>query len=195
VACFLVDGRWLRDHLDVEFTNGAHHHSRRYVPRDEVWIDREAPGAGEIPFHLTHQLTERALMAAGASYLEALDRATRRERRARRATLARHLPPREAREALRLERLEAAGGDAVWLVDGRGVRDRFCPEFTLGGHGLRYRFIPRREIWIDDAVVQRERHLIIAHEVLELGLMRRGLSYHAAHRRASALERRLRRGG
>jgi hypothetical protein len=196
VACYLVDGRWVRDRYDVEFTNGAHHLTRPYVPPDEVWIDREAPGAGELRFLLRHQVRHRALMLEGKTYHQALRHATLAEKRERRAALKRpDLPLNEARHAVRrvligtVDELRAG----IWLVDGRGVRDRFYPEFTLGGHGLRYRFIPRGEIWIDDAVIEEERAEIIAHEVLELRLMRTGMSYPDAHRRASALEKRLRR--
>jgi hypothetical protein len=196
VVCFLVDGRWVRDHRDIEFTNGAHDLIRPYVPEGEVWIDREAPGAGELPFLMRHLVRHRALMLQGKTYHQALRRATLAEKRERRAALRRpDLPLEAARRAVRREKI----GEVVevraelWLVDGRGVRDRFYPEFTMGGHGLRYRFIPRREIWIDDAVIASERAEVIAHEVLELQLMRRGMSYPDAHRRASALERRLRR--
>jgi hypothetical protein len=105
----------------------------------------------------------------------------------------RRLPTVAARRAMvRLRQLAPLGGDAVWLVDGRGVRDLFYSNFTEGGHGLRYRFIPRREIWIDDAVVASERAFIVAHEAEELRLMRRGMSYDRAHERALALERSLR---
>src|SRR5260370_23283235 len=45
---------------------------------------------------------------------------------------------------------------------------------------------------IDDAVIESERPAIVAHEVEELRLMRQGFGYVPAHRRASALERRLR---
>lgn len=196
VACFLVDGRWVRDHRDIEFTNGAHDLTRPYVPEGEVWIDREAPGAGELPFLVRHQVRHRALMLQGKTYHQALRRATLAEKRERRAALRRpDLSLEQARCAVRRERIGTLDDPRaeIWLVDGRGVRDRFYPEFTLGGHGLRYRFIPRGEIWIDDAAIASERAEIIAHEALELSLMRRGMSYPDAHRRASALERRLRR--
>src|SRR6185503_13095204 len=85
VRGLLVDGAWIRTHLDVDFTNGGHHFTRPYIPRFEVWVDREAPGAGELGFLLRHQLRERAFMEAGVPYLKALARANRFERRERRA--------------------------------------------------------------------------------------------------------------
>jgi hypothetical protein len=65
IRCWLVDGTFIRNRHDVDFTNGAHHLTRSYVPIDEVWVDREAPGAGELRFLLMHQLHERELMMNG----------------------------------------------------------------------------------------------------------------------------------
>jgi hypothetical protein len=194
VRCYLVDGAFVRTRIDVDFTNGAHHWTRRYVPRDEVWVDRDAPGADEHPFWVAHQLLERELMLAGIDYLRALARANRAERLARRAALrqrSRGLD--EARLRVRQQRLgRLDSGDDVWIVSGRGVRDHFDPNFTQGGHGLRYRFIPRREIWIDDAIAERELDPTLAHEAHELELMREGMAYYPAHDRALALEREVR---
>jgi hypothetical protein len=194
VSGWLVDGEWIRNRLDIDFTNGAHHFVRPYVPKDEVWIDREAPGAGEIPFLVRHQIRQRLLMLSGVSYLAALARCNRLERRERRAALASPVPiGAEARAKVRLYQLADVEGDQFWLVDGKGVRDLFDPNFTEGGHALRYRFIPRREIWIDNALVEQEREFVFAHELHELELMRNGVDYDAAHERALELERVLRR--
>jgi hypothetical protein len=82
--------------------------------------------------------------------------------------------------------------DELWLVDGAAVRALYDHNFTQGGHHHRYRWIPRRHIWIDDAVVESERSHVIAHEIHELELMRTGMSYYDAHDRALALEKWLR---
>jgi len=193
VDCWLVDGTWIRNRRDVDFTNGAHALTRGYIPAGEAWIDREAPGAGELRFLVAHLVREHALMRAGAPYLRALSLANRTERRLRRAALARPgLSPSQARAQVRRRRLGTLGRHQVWIVDGRGVRDRFDPNFTQGGHGLRYRFIPRREIWLDDAIAERELEATLAHEAHELRLMRDGMSYNEAHEHALALERRVR---
>src|SRR5437899_2819520 len=92
VHCYLVDGEWIRNMRDVDFTNGAHHLTRAYVPPGEIWVDREAPGAGELEFLLRHQLRERDLMLAGAPYLRALVATNRLERRERRAARKHPLP-------------------------------------------------------------------------------------------------------
>jgi hypothetical protein len=182
-----VDGHRLRDVLDVDFTNGAHSYTRRYVPPDEIWIDRDAPGSGEWIFWAEHQLAERAAMARGAPYLRALAAGNRADRAARRqAGIDRQRPPRR-------RRLGAAAGREVWLVDGAQVRATRDLNFTLGGHRLRYRFIPRDEIWIDDAVAPAERAAILHHEAVEIAHMERGLSYPEAHALASRAEVRFRR--
>ncbi len=193
VHCWLVDGTFIRNQLDIDFTNGAHALTRRYIPKRQIWIDREAEGAGELRFLIAHLLHEHALMAAGVPYLSALLRANRTERRLRRAELADpslRLPA--ARDRVRRKLVGTLDRDQVWIVDGRGVRDRFDPNFTQGGHGLRYRFIPRREIWIDDAIAERELDPTLAHEAHELALMRAGMSYYDAHDRALAFEKKLR---
>jgi hypothetical protein len=193
VHCWLVDGCFIRNHRDVDFTNGAHALSRRYIPRNEIWIDREAPGAGELRFLIAHLVEEHALMRAGVPYLNALLRANRTERRLRRSALASpELRGADARQRVRKEKIGELDGDQVWIVDGRGVRDRFDPNFTQGGHGLRYRFIPRHEIWIDDAIAERELDPTLGHEAHELALMRQGWRYDPAHESALAFEKKLR---
>ncbi len=180
VTVYRVDGRRIRDTVDVEFTNGHHHFSRAYIPRDEVWLDRDG-GDTEWPFWAQRQLHERALMAGGATYLEAVRKAAYRERKLRGGER------RDVRTA-RLRRLGTAEGRDVWLVAGREIRDHAYIDFTLGGHGYRYRFIPRGEIWIDDAVRPSERPAILHHEAVEVTHMRAGLAYDAAHALASEAE-------
>jgi hypothetical protein len=193
LRCFVVDGEWIRNWRDVDFTNGGHCYTRPYIPTREIWVDREAPGAGELAFIARHQIRERELMRDGAPYLRALAVANRVERRERWAARRRwELCPEAARRRVRRLALGSSAGATVWLVDGRAVRDHFDPNFTQGGHGLRYRFIPRRQIWVDDAVVPSEREFTVAHEAHELTLMRNGMSYDEAHEHALSVERALR---
>jgi len=202
VRCFVVDGFRVRNRLDVEFTNGAHHFVRKYVPKDEVWLDSEANGANEIPLWMNHQLEERRLMSEGATYHSALRIASRLEREARRKALAgrKKLSAKEAQGLARRKGEEwltdqspHSLGVSIWVVSGRVVRDHLYNDFTLGGHNRRYKFIPSGEIWIDDAVVPAERPIILMHEIRELGLMlKQNLNYDEAHKRASLLECELR---
>jgi len=80
----------------------------------------------------------------------------------------------------------------VVLVDGTYVRDHHDSDFSQGGNGFRYRFIPRREIWIDSEIAQSECPLIAFHECQEAEKMRRGWTYSRAHDVAKRLEDRIR---
>ncbi len=181
-----VDGHWIRDHLDVEFTNGHHHRSRRYIPKNEIWIDREARGACESQFWANRQVLEHSLMRSGRAYVSAVITAGRYERAERRRALDDERNDLQDSKRRLLGMLDAR---SVWLVNGRRVRDLAFVDFTLGGHGYRYRFISKKEIWIDDAVVPAERSAILHHEGIEVGLMARGMPYAEAHAHASRAER------
>jgi hypothetical protein len=191
-----VDGHAVRDALDVEFTNGANHLHAPYVPFEEIWLDREAPGGEEWRFWAHYQRVHRRRMIAGATYLEAVASAERAERRVRRRALGLRgrLSVTRLRELARRRKLGVVDGLAVYVVRGRVVRDQAYLHFTLGGHGYRYRFIPKDEVWIDDAVAPAERAAILHHEIVELELMRgRDMGYDEAHARASRAEVRFRR--
>lgn len=73
-------------------------------------------------------------------------------------------------------------GFEIWVVDGATVRRDIYPEFLYGGNSQRYLFIPRQEIWIDNAVSAEEFLYTRAHELAERVLMaHRGWSYNDAH--------------
>jgi hypothetical protein len=187
-----VDGHAIRNRLDVEFTNGAHHFMAPYIPEDEIWLDREASPAGdEWKLWAAYQRVHRRRMMAGSSYLAALERAERAERKLRAAPRVKHG---EIQERARRRVIGKAGGRKVVLVRGRVVRDLAYVHFTMGGHIRRYRWIPADEIWIDDAVAPAERPAVVLHEQVEVDLMEdHGLDYHAAHAKASAAEASFRR--
>ena len=85
-------------------------------------------------------------------------------------------------------------GRRIVIVDGTHVRDHHDSDFSQGGNGYRYRFIPRGEIWIDGQIDQSEWSLIAFHECHEAELMRSGRSYSRAHDAAKRLEDQFRRG-
>ena len=39
---WVVDGSYIRGHVDEEFTNFGQHYRYSYIPKNELWIDREA---------------------------------------------------------------------------------------------------------------------------------------------------------
>lgn len=91
-----------------------------------------------------------------------------------------------------LHKIGNRNGLEVWLVDGSYIRREIHIDFVYGGNGLRYKFIPENEIWVDDDVSVDELDFTIAHEIYERNLMLEGLSYDQAHRLASRHEHQLR---
>jgi hypothetical protein len=96
----------------------------------------------------------------------------------------------------RLKLIFLGGNVEVWLVDGTYVREAFDIDFTQGGHHYRYKWIPEKEIWIDDSLHTDERPFVILHEAVERKLMKTGgLTYEVAHEIASRIELQFRRKG
>lgn len=194
---WIVDGSYIRGHIDEEFTNFGQHYRYHYIPINELWIDREAEH-DEHQFFIDHLLVEHRLMAKGMPYEKALpeaDLAERKERR--RAGDVRHLTHngqklpegKEVHERL-WKKLENSIG--VWIVNGRLVRSAFDIDFTEGGHDYVYEFVPRNEVWIDDAIVEPERGYVLLHELHERNRMAKGWPYSKAHKESSRLEYRCR---
>ncbi len=82
----------------------------------------------------------------------------------------------------------------VWLVDGERVRNELDIDFTCGGHHLVYPwYVPKGEIWIDNALGPLDATATLLHEAVEHCLMRdRKWNYDRAHDAASAAELPLR---
>lgn len=101
---------------------------------------------------------------------------------------------REGRKFLgyRIKKITAIHGVSVWMVNGPKLRDGLKSgdvDFTMGGHGYRYLYVPEDEIWIDQANARRgDLEPVIWHEYLERSLMRKGMNYDRAHTLASDLE-------
>jgi len=190
---WMVDGSYIRSHIDEEFTNFGQHYRYPYIPLNELWIDREAEH-DERRFFIDHLLVEHRLMAEGMPYEKALalaDHAERKERRrvgdvGRLTHRGQQLPDgRDAHERL-WKKLE--NGVSVWIVNGSLVRSVFDIDFTEGGHDYVYEFVPNNEVWIDDAIVESERGYVLLHELHERNRMASGWPYGKAHVEASRLE-------
>lgn len=77
-----VDGMFVRNNLNREFTNFGQHYRFPFIPKHQFWVDKEnAPG--ELPFYVDHMLTEWHLMADGVDYDTAITKADARELRER----------------------------------------------------------------------------------------------------------------
>ena len=197
IEVWIVDGSYVRGHTDEEFTNFGQHYRYPYIPRNEFWIDEEAEH-DEHKFFIEHLLAEHRLMAQGLSYGDAIVAADKVERRERRrvgdvARATRHgqqLPEGSAAHDRLWKKLE--NGVSVWVVNGRFVRSVFDIDFTAGGHDHVYEFVPAGEVWIDDAIMEKERGFVLLHELHERNRMGTGISYDAAHAESSHVEFRCR---
>jgi hypothetical protein len=77
----------------------------------------------------------------------------------------------------------------VWRVDANLVRSYYKLDYTEGGHGSVYPWVPKPEIWIEDGVDNREAPYIVSHEYLERRLMRdKGIDYDRAHEICSRID-------
>jgi hypothetical protein len=82
----------------------------------------------------------------------------------------------------------------IYLVDGNAVRREHI-EFTMGGHGYVYPWIPIDEIWIDENLKDKPGDFAatLKHEVFEIRKMRdEGLTYDQAHELANVMEKKER---
>jgi hypothetical protein len=101
-----------------------------------------------------------------------------------------------SKKRLRLgdEPVSCPHGHPIFLVDGFAIRQKFDSDFSQGGHGWRYRFIPKGEIWVEERLEAQELPFVIGHECDEVELMREGMDYDRAHdvakRREDAARRR-----
>jgi hypothetical protein len=190
---WIVDGAYIRGHMDEEFTNFGQHYRYPYIPDKEFWIDKEAEH-DERSFFIDHLLVEYNLMSKGASYADAITKADQVERKERRragdirklTTPGGGLPDASKVHESLWKKLE--NGISVWIVNGRLVRSVFDIDFTAGGHDHVYEFVPTGEVWIDDAIEEKERGFVLLHELHERNRMSTGIPYSQAHNESSRLE-------
>jgi hypothetical protein len=195
---WVVDGSYIRGNIDEEFTNFGQHYRFPYIPENELWIDQEG-SPDERTFFIDHLIVEHQLMKQGASYEEAIVKADQAERKERRRAGdikplthgGKTLPDPVSVHRELWKRLE--NGLTVWIVNGRLVRSVFDIDFTAGGHDKVYEFVPAREVWIDDDILEKERGYVLLHELHERNRMAAGLPYSLAHAESSRLEYRCRR--
>ncbi len=83
VTVILVDGEYVRNNIDLDFTEGGHDLVYPKIPKEQVWID-DVLDAQERLYTILHELHERSLMARGAVYDYAHINANRAEELGRR---------------------------------------------------------------------------------------------------------------
>lgn len=192
ITIWVVDGTYVRTHLDEEFTNYGQPYAFDCIPKNELWLDDEASN-DEQKFFIDHLLSEHRLMARGVPYDDALEQADKKEmserKRAgdvRKLTRGGNLPdPRKVHVRL-WKALE--NGVSVWIINGRLVRSIFDDDFTEGGHDYVYEFVPQNDVWIDNDLEEAERPYVLLHELHERNLMAKGWPYSKAHEDSSTIE-------
>ncbi len=174
----LADGFKIRNTIDVEFGVIGDHSLYPFIPKGEVWLERDYVPEQKFILDLY-----RRKMALAKRY--GYERAKAKLR-----------PKRVDRRAVRLcprLGLGRVGRTGVFLVDGSFVRRRLDPNFCFGGHYLVYDYVPAGQVWLDDAAEDAELKYIAVHELFELFLMQAGKDYTNAHDFANAAEKEARR--
>lgn len=196
IKVWIVDGSYIRTHIDEEFTNFGEHYAYPYIPKKEFWID-QGVGPKEQEFFIAHMKREYRMMERGVPQDEALqagDAAEERERKkagdVTRLTQGGVLPDPAKVHSKLWKRLE--NGVQVWIVNARLVRSVFDDDFASGGHFHVYEYIPENEVWIDDTLKPAERPYALLHELHERNLMEKGWDYDRAHADSSKLEHHVR---
>lgn len=84
ITIWHVDGRYIRDHIYIDFTEGGNSQAYVWMPPYEIWLDHDID-AGEQNFVKLHELHEYNRMANdGLGYDRAHDSANKVEGQARR---------------------------------------------------------------------------------------------------------------
>ena len=196
---FEVDGQYIRDNINREFTNFGQHFRFPFIPKHEFWLDKQyAPG--EENYFIDHLILEWHLMHDGVSYDDALAQADAKEKKERlkkellstvkeKITNLFGMVPRE----VYVGNLGSFGDVDVCIVNGEVVRNLYFIDFTEGGHHFVYDFVPVNEVWLDNDLNPSEMDFVLLHEMHERFLMSQGMDYSHAHRSSSAIEYKCRR--
>ena len=182
IKVYIVDGSYVRSEIDEQFTNFGQHYRFKYIPHDEFWLDKQH-GVDEYNYYIGHLLIEYNDMRKGRSYDTALVEADKIEKAMRKGSKVVAINERVYKEV---------NGVRICLVNGEAVRNKYNIDFTEGGHDLVYKWMPAKTIWIDDALMDKEREVVLLHEIGERNLMSKGVGYNSAHNKISKVEQKVR---
>lgn len=191
---FYVDGAWIRKNLDEEFTNFGDNHNFKFIPKNEVWVDKEFGKIKEWKYFARFFIEKINYLAKEKNQKEAIRLANMIEQRERDKNPAvkkiKKLSKKEQIRRIHKRFLKEYSNSRIktWVVNGFLVRSVFFLDFTEGGHDLVYKFVPSREIWIDNALNPKEIEFVLLHEAHERNLMKKALSYEQAHKKSSRIE-------
>jgi len=191
---WIVNGKYIRGEIDEEFTNCGQYYEFKFIPKKEIWIDKERV-PGEEKYYIDSMLVMNRLMTKGVNHKEAVKRANAIEKRERaKSGLINNIikSKKKKEEFIKIIHKKIlkrySSNVKVWIVKGEIVRDLFFIDFTEGGHDKVYSFIPSGEVWIDDDISRNEIKFILLHELHERKLMSKGMNYDSAHKKSSEIE-------
>jgi len=172
----IVDGWRIRNTIDLDFSCIEDSLATPCVPKNEIWFDRGF--MKEKKSIVATFLKKRSLMK---KYPYA---------KVRKMLLSK---TKHSADEVKIKQISKRGPIKIWLVSGKKVREYFDFNFVFGGHWLVYKYVPKNEVWIDDATLTKEKKYVLIHELYELNLMKKGMNYNNAHDYASAREKEERR--
>ena len=185
---WIVDGKYIRDNINEEFNNFGLNSRFRFIPRKELWIDKEYGNPNEIKYYIKNLLKEVELMEDGMDYDSAFDKADKFER-SYRLKHEKKYDKKTLIKKIHLNLLKKYSKKIkVYIVNGRLVRDYLFIDFTEGGHDFVYDFVPKNELWLDYDIRRTERDFVLLHELYERNLMKKGIKYEHAHKSVSTIE-------
>ncbi|TRZ52289.1 hypothetical protein D4R99_03030 [bacterium] len=196
---WLVDGALARKDLDENFTEYSYHEQYKFIPANEIWIEKET-NEDEWKYFLENIDLERKYVAEGMTLDDAIDKANIQEAKDRhhsariKKILDSHHKREEALAKIHKKKLDEWCTDylTVWIVDGEMVRNLYMVGYGYGGHDLVYDFVPKNEIWLEEVLTHGDRKFILLHEMHERNLMHNGKDYKHAHEGATIIEERYR---
>ena len=197
-SIWIVDGSRIRKELNENFVQSGSRAHFPFIPIDEFWIDADTDHR-EHRFFIDRFFAEHLLLQTGAKPEKAEAIAATFEHKEREEALSKEMLALKNHQASLIEKIHrkhfapySSDQLTIWIVDGKLVRDLVFLEYDAGGHDRVYPWIPEREIWIEEALSEKERPFILLHELHERFLMGKGKKYPEAHHGATIIEDRFR---
>jgi hypothetical protein len=193
-ATWLVNGAMIRRDINENFVECGGNDQYSFVPKNQFWIDKDLDPK-EYHYFISRFIYETSLISSGKKYKEANKKGDIFEKKERsKSPEYKKLIKNNADINKLLKKTKKkiikrySENIKVWLVNGNLVRDLFLVNFCEGGHDKIFPFIPKNEIWIEEAISPTERKFIIVHELHERYLMMQGKSYKNGHLGATEIE-------
>ena len=193
---FVVNGETIRNHsqADEEFgENAIHVDFPNLIPKDEIWIEQNVL-LPEREILIASSLYRIKLLASGISQQQAYDKTLIKEKIYRKKIFSKDkawLSDKPAPEKIYVKKYGFIKNEdiTVWLVHGEKVRNTFKIDWLEGGHGYVYDFVPNKEIWLENGLMEKELPYILLHEYVERTVMKyKHFTYNKAHKIASKVE-------